>query len=362
MGELPHQTEEATPAFVTDCLRDGGVLDRASSVAEVGHEPIGVGVGIVGQLARLSLRYDGEALGAPGSVVLKLPSHFPENRAQGDHFNFYEREGRFYEQLADKLPTRTARCYWNLIDCDANQFGLLLEDLGHRTSISQVAGVGADRARQALVSLAGLHTELWESPVIDAFTWMPRFDGPINLSAGAGYRQAWDPFLAKFGDSLPAGSVAVGERVQAAWEDLMVVCRSSSPVTVVHGDFRIDNLLFDDDAAPDDRVAVLDWQISSSGPGVFDAAYLLSGSMAVDERRACEADILRAWHDALGQPDYPFESAWTEYRRNLLVTTVYAVIAGAQFDPANERGRDLVEGMAVRSFTACLDLDAADLL
>ena len=114
------------------------------------------------------------------------------------------------------------------------------------------------------MSLAGLHSELWESPVIDAFTWMPRFDGPINLSAGAGYRQAWEPFLAKFGDSLPAGSVAVGERVQAAWEDLMVVCRSSSPVTVVHGDFRIDNLLFDDDAAPDDRVAVLDWQISYS--------------------------------------------------------------------------------------------------
>jgi hypothetical protein len=95
---------------------------------------------------------------------------------------------------------------------------------------------------------------------------------------------------------------------------------------------------------------------------VFDAAYLLSGSMAVDERRACEGDILRAWHGALGRPDYPFASAWTEYRRNLLVTTVYAVIAGAQFNPANERGRELVEGMAVRSFTACLDLDAADLL
>ena len=41
---------------------------------------------------------------ASGSVVLKLPSHFPENRAQGDHFNFYEREGRFYQHLADKLP------------------------------------------------------------------------------------------------------------------------------------------------------------------------------------------------------------------------------------------------------------------
>ena len=361
MGDLPHQTDEASPAFVTDCLRDGGVLGTDSSVAEIAHEPIGVGVGIVGQLARLSLRYDGEALGAPGSVVLKLPSHLPENRAQGDHFNFYEREGRFYQHLADKLPTRTAGCYWNLVDPDANRFGLLLEDLGHCTSISQVAGVGPDRARQALVSLAGLHAELWESPAVDAFTWLPRFDGPINLSAGPGYRQAWKPFLAKFGDFLPDGSVALGARIQAGWEDLMSACRASSPVTVCHGDFRIDNLLFDDTAAPGDQVAVLDWQIVGSGPGVFDAAYLLSGSMAVDERRACEQDVVRAWHDALGRSGYRFEDAWTEYRRNLLVTTVYAVIAGAQFDLANERGRELIEGMAVRSFTACLDLDAAAL-
>jgi aminoglycoside phosphotransferase (APT) family kinase protein len=133
-------------------------------------------------------------------------------------------------------------------------------------------------------------------------------------------------------------------------------------VTVEHGDFRIDNLLFDDSAVPADRVAMLDWQISGSGPGVFDAAYLLSGSMAVDDRRACERDVVRAWHEALGRSDYFLESAWTEYRRNLLVTTVYAVIAGAQFDPATERGRELVEGMAIRSFTACLDLTAADLL
>ena len=71
------------------------------------HEPIGVGVGIVGQLARLQLRYEGPAKGAPGMVVLKMPSEFPENRAVGDHFNFYEREGRFYQQIGAKLNVRT---------------------------------------------------------------------------------------------------------------------------------------------------------------------------------------------------------------------------------------------------------------
>ena len=337
--DVPAQTEDATPAFVTKALREGGILDAATVVAEVEHEPIGVGVGIVGQLARLTLRYDGTAAGAPGTVILKLPSQFPENRAVGDHFNFYEREGRFYEQLAGKLPVRAAQCYWNLIDTERGEFGLLLEDFGSRTMISQVAGVGADRAEQALVSLAGLHRELWESPALDGFTWMPHFDDPINLSAGQSYREAWPLFVERVGPVLPEGAVALGERIKESFEAMMHESSSASPKTVIHGDFRIDNLLFDDRAAPAERVGVLDWQITGRGPGVFDVAYLLSGSMGVEERRAAEAEIVRAWYDALGDPDgYSYDDAWREYRRTSMVTTVYGVIPAAQMDPANERG------------------------
>src|SRR5689334_14693089 len=130
---LPLTTADATPELVTDALRLGGVIDTETRVTEVEHEPIGEGVGIVGQLARLQLRYEGVATGAPGTVILKLPSQFAENRAVADHFNFYEREGRFYQQLADKLPTRTPTCFWNHIDLDSKTFGLLLEDLGRRT-------------------------------------------------------------------------------------------------------------------------------------------------------------------------------------------------------------------------------------
>ena len=60
--------------------------------------------------------------------------------------------------------------------------------------------------------------------------------------------------------------------------------------------------------------------------------------------------------------DYPFDLAWTQYRRAALGTTVYPVTAMGAMDPANERGRELVTAMAVRSFTAALDLDAVSLL
>jgi hypothetical protein len=360
--ELPVRTEDATAEFVTAALREGGALGADSSVAEMEHEPIGVGVGIVGQLARLTLRYEGVATGAPGSVVLKMPSQFPENRAIGDHFNFYEREGRFYREIGDKLGTRTPVCWWNLLDVERQRFCLLLEDLGQRTSISQVAGVSAARATEALVSLAALHREWWASPALDGLTWMPRLCDPVTLAAGQQYRDAWPLALERVGSALPEGAVALAERTQAVFEDVIRTAYASSPPTICHGDFRIDNLLYDDDARGADRVAVLDWQITSKGPGVFDVAYLLSGSMDVEERRASETEVLRAWWEALAIDGYSFGDAWRDYRRCMLITQVYGVTAAGAMDPANERGRQLVEAMAARAFTACLDLDAGDLL
>jgi hypothetical protein len=370
MATVPLTTEEATPALLTEVLRANGIVASDTSVAEVEHEPIGVGVGIVGQLARLHLRYEGEAAGAPGSVILKIPSQIPENRSIGDHFNFYEREGRFYEQIAGKLPVRVPACYWNHIDPEAKTFGLLLEDLSNRVSISQIAGANRDRAAEALSALAALHGYWWNSPSLDSLEWMPRLDDPINLAAGEQYRQSWPAFVDLFGASLPEGSIALGERIQAVFEDLLRIGTTEAPLTVCHGDFRLDNLLFDDGA--DDEIAVLDWQISYKGAGISDVAYFLCQSLASSVRKAYEADLVRHWYDGVvraqgGRPGdeidgYDFDLAWEQYRRSAIGTTVYPVAAGGSMDQGNERGHELVSLMAERAFRSVIELGAEELL
>lgn len=372
MVDVPETTQDADAAFVTAALRSSGTIVGGTSVAEVEHDTIGEGVGIVGQLARLQLRYDGQAAGAPGTVILKIPSHYPENRAVGDHFNFYEREGRFYELLADNVPVRTPECYWNHIDPGTGSFGMLLEDLGDRTMISQIAGVPGARAAEALRTLARLHGTWWRAPLLDELHWMPRLDEPINLAAGQQYRDAWPVFLERIGDGLGPEALELGERTQRVFEDLLRDGVNEAPLTICHGDFRADNLMFDDGASKAEEVALLDWQISYRGPAITDVAYFLCQSLTVDERRAHEADLVRCWYDELAATvrrergttldDYPFELAWEQYRRSSLGTTVYAVSAMGAMDVANERGRELVTSMAVRSFTAALDLEAGDLL
>lgn len=371
--QIPRRTEEAGPEFVTAALRQGGVIGTGTHVEEVEHDTIGEGVGIVGQLARLQLRYGGPALGAPGTVILKLPSQYPENRAVADHFGFYEREGRFYQHIAGKLPVRVPRCYWNHIDPDSASFGLMLEDLGSRTSLSQLVGCDPTRAAAALAVLGRLHGSWWAAPELDALDWMPRLSDPINLAAGEQYRQAWPLFVERLEACLPSGAIELGRRVQAVFEDLIVQGMREAPVTVCHGDFRLDNLLFSDGSDdPFETVALLDWQISYRGPAVSDVAYFLCQSLDPGTRCREEKALLRGWYQALaeevmGDPDaeitsYPFSVAWDQYRRSVLGTTVYPVTAAGAMDPANERGRELVETMAVRSFTAAIELDSEEFL
>ena len=368
MPSSPTTTDEVTREHLTDALRLGGVIGNDTAVAEVDHHPIGEGVGIVGQLARLTLRYEGTAEGAPSSVVVKMPSQYPENRAVGEHFNFYEREARFYQQIGDKSPLRTPRCFHNHLDVDRREFLLLLEDLGDRTLISQIAGMDAARAGVALDALARLHAEWWDSPALDSLTWMPRLVDPVNLSAGEQYRQSWPAYLERFGDQLPDGAVAIGERVKDVWEQLVVDTDARWPATLCHGDFRADNLMFDDDVEGRERVAVLDWQIANRGPAMSDVSYLLTQSIEPEDRREAERELVGRWFDtvcaALGAApgDLTFDDVWRDYRLGALTCTVYPVVSGGTMDLANERGRRLAEAMSRRAFTAAIELDAADLL
>ncbi len=288
----------------------------------------------------------------------------------GDHFNFYEREGRFYLEIADRVPVRVPRCFWNHLDPEGNTFALILEDLSGRTCFSQIDGADPSRASQALKALAGLHATWWSAPALESLTWMPNLDDPINLSAGEQYRQAWPTFVRLFGGDLPEGSIPLAERIQQQFEDLVKAGIAEAPRTVCHGDFRLDNLLFDDQGP--DPVVVLDWQISYRGPAISDVAYFLCQSLDTTTRQSNERELVSCWYETVARHltgdhgshlyDYPLELAWDHYRRSALATTVYPVTAGGAMDPANDRGRELIAAMAHRVFSAVLQLGSAELL
>jgi aminoglycoside/choline kinase family phosphotransferase len=357
---IPSTITELTPAWLTEALRAAGHLKDAA-VEAVQVEPIGQGVGILCQLARLTLTYDRPVPAAPASLVAKLPTADPQTRGMVALFRFYEREVRFYAEVAPLLAVRTPRCYFHDFDPARGDFILLLEDLSACRLGDQLAGASADELRLAVAELAKLHAAWWNSPRLEAFPWVPVANDPVNKAGLALYPQAWPAFLERFGHALPEAMRRTGERLGAcvgAILDRFTV----APRTICHGDYRLDNLFFGGPAAP---LAVIDWQIAVRSVGTYDVGYLMSQSVHPDVRRREEMSILRAYHQMLverGVQGYSFDDCLTDYRWTLLFCFCYPVMGGGLGDLSNERGYALAKTMMERSAAAIMDWEAWKLL
>ena len=106
-------------------------------------------------------------------------------------------------------------------------------------------------------------------------------------------------------------------------------------------------------------MTVIDWQGIGRGPGAYDLAYLLGGSMDIELRRANEENLVTAYHTELcanGVQGYSFESAWNDYGfAHLIGGLATSVFAGGTLDLNNERGKELITMMSQRHVTAALD-------
>ena len=78
---IPANPAAVTTEWLTEVLHRAGSLPDESSVAQIAIEPLGAGVGVMGELARNRLNYSGDQGAAPATVIVKSPSPFEENRA-----------------------------------------------------------------------------------------------------------------------------------------------------------------------------------------------------------------------------------------------------------------------------------------
>jgi hypothetical protein len=353
--------EDLTPEYVTGALREGGVI-RDARVTSCAASGLGVGVGFLGQLARLRLAYDRDEPGAPASLIAKMPTLDPGGREICRIFQFYEREIQFYDGVAPSVDLRVPRCYFSAMDIAADDYLLLLEDITDARIGDEVAGCGPEEAETAIRAIAAFHAAWWETPQFQRLDWMPYINGPVNQSAEASYGQAWEPFLAAFGERLSPKMLRIAEEMKPHVIDLLDSLEPS-PRTICHADFRLDNIFFSAPGAQS-PIVLIDWQISSKGRGVFDVAYFLSSCVEPEVRRKVEQPLVRAWHEiaTAGRGGYTFEDAWTDYRRATLFCNVYTVVAIGTLDAANERGTALFEAWLRRRTAAIEELEAGELM
>lgn len=158
--EVPATAEELTADWLTCALRSRSVV-HAASVTSVAVERLGGEQGITGQLARLTVDYDRDEPAAPRRLIAKLSSPHPEVRATLHGMGFYEREVRFYQELAGSTPLRTPRCYFAQLDPASGLVALLLEDMAPARNGNSMRGCTLTEVAAVLESLASLHARWW---------------------------------------------------------------------------------------------------------------------------------------------------------------------------------------------------------
>jgi Ecdysteroid kinase-like family len=364
MGGLgfPAGPDELTPAWWTEVMRSHGAIGDGAEVTAAEAEPIGIGMGILSLLWRVELSYAGDD-GGPASAILKLPHTVAGARDTAHAFNFYGREVGFYDQVGHRTPLGTATCFASSFDPGTQDFVLVLEDLGDRTQVDQLHGCSIDDALVAARELAAHHARWWEDPEIFDADWTVRSCDPPNPQAlPPTLRQSWPLIESEFAHLLPGPMLEAARRMPDACVELLDRL-SEPPLTLVHGDYRLDNLFFDTSDGEHPVVAV-DWQICGLARSPYDVAYFMSQSLTPEDRKEADESVLRAYHEALvaaGVSDYSWARCWDDYRLATLFCACYPLNAGA-LDLVNDRAVALFEAMLSRSSAAILDLDALELM
>jgi Ecdysteroid kinase-like family len=328
--------------------------------AAIGSGPIAdfaverIGTGQMSECYRVRLTHADPDAGGPESVVLKVAASDPVSRQTGSALGLYEREVRFYGDIAPRLGGPIAPCHHAAIDTATGVFDLLLGDAGPAVVGDEIAGATMEQARIGVVELGRLHGPLLGDPSLADAPWLNR-ETPLNQAMIA---SLYAGFVDRYGDQIAPEHRVVCERLVAAFDGY--IAAESEPGRIrglVHGDYRLDNMLFGT-AGADRPLTVVDWQTVSWGPAFTDLAYFLGCALRAQDRRDHYDEFLRAYHDALGpEPPVSLAEVAEGVRRQSFFGVMMAIVSSMLVE-RTDRGDRMFMTMLQRNCDHVLDTDA----
>lgn len=351
MQPFPTRAEDISRDWLQAQLDKGGALDGAQ-IASMDATPIGTGQ--VGDTVRIALTYDRPAAHAPASIAAKLPSRDATSRATAAHFRLYLREVNFYARIAPLIPMRVPQVYAALIDEAGCDFILLFEDLGPARAGNQLHSCTLEEARSAVREAARLHASTDGLPLLEEDWLLPDL-AARDWIIGA-YPGAQALFRERYTGQIEPEYLDICEQLAthcSAWFHF-----TPSTRCITHGDYRLDNMLFEirDGAEP---LAVVDWQTCATGGGTSDLGYFLGTGIGTELRRAHETELIDLYCDEMTRLGVPRDRAgiWDDYRIGALSGLSTAVFSAA-FVERTERGDANFLSMARGACSLALDHDS----
>ncbi|MCA1006823.1 ecdysteroid 22-kinase family protein [Rhodococcus hoagii] len=349
LAHLPRSADDMTAEWLSSALGRGAVSD-------VRIEPLKSSAGLTGQVVRLAL-HGGPDI--PATLIAKLPNADAGRRALFHRLGYAARELAFYRSIAPDSGLRVPDLYFGEVDTDTGDSVLLLEDLGAQRCLgSPRSECSFDDAASVVAALARFHADWWSNT--DAVEWVPdvRLGAEKTRAAVAGpWRVVFDERVRAHAPELLAdgGPVAgildvLGDRLADVREAL-----ASGPTTVVHSDFRLDNIFRMSD---DGEIAVIDWENIARARGGMDLGLFAIAGLSVQSRREHEPVLLRTYVDTVtgrGIADYGIAECLRDYRLGIANSVVVMVLGVVVLDTLAQRDPSWTVEMLRRVEAAALD-------
>ncbi len=323
---VPGSIDEIDARWVAAAL---GESERSRDDSAIDAERIGVGYGLASELFRIHRG------GVEPTVVVKLWStDAPAGEAEVD----------FYHRYGSDPGIAVPQCHFAAVDRQRMCGVLVLEDLtGSRQG--DATEVLATQDRKAVVdAIARFHARWWGMPTPASGDEDRSLFRHMRTPDWVADRRS--RYLSRYGSPVsPALACLLAHGVEAL--DVAADRLDDAPVSLIHGDLHLDNILF---VGPEATPVFLDWTRTTVGPAVrslADLAFHMSPA-------GTHAQVIRRYRRGLQQcgVDYPEDRLLDDLGAVMVGAVLTWTLGLARWEPATAREERLVAASIERAENA----------
>ena len=325
-----------------------------SAIKSIERQTVGEGIGQVGEFNQVVIETHA---GAKTKLFLKLRAPIEGMHAVALRYRMYEKEVRFYNELAAQMQVRTPKVIYADYDTQTENVALLMEYMEGWTSPNQLSGASHNQTKAAIRQLATINAPFWNRT--DELPWLPTMQTDYMRLTIQDMQACKDVFWDRFGADVPISEDDFYSIIDQWPAILDGLCAGT--LTLTHYDYRVENLFF---SADETDVAVIDWQLIAALRAGWDLAYLLGTNVLTEQRRDHEQEYIDLYLASMSNHgvDYTEAELRSDMKWSLLGLCSIIVIGGANFDVSNERSFQLFKQMSVRLLETIADYDALSVI
>jgi len=315
---VPHTILDVTDDWLRDTLAK---TIFNTSFSQITYESIGEEYGFASKIYRIECN----SAEKQQSIVLKLWD-ISTNAGIG--------EVLFYQHFQD-VPIRIPQCYGASIDTESARAYLLLEDIQNARQGDVLQPVNLDVAKSMASDLAKLHSYYLEHSMLNELEWIS--DVSVWTTSDDWIDSRRKSFLERFPNKLSGTAHQLLDSMELVPQFVNQVL-DDAPKTLLHGDFHLDNLLFEKQS----KAVFLDWSRVLKGPQVYNLAELLFRMTNLDNFNQV-IHVYITEFNRQSEDELELQQFENQIGAEMLRLFARTTLGIARWQPDSERGVQIIE-------------------